>query len=304
MTRNHSISSVFALASLPLACAAITLGASHHVDHLISALRDLASLLSTSSMNGVGPMTGMAIVVVLFLAGVVSGLSGFAFAAVAALVLWLLPPLQAVPLIMLLSTCNQLLSIAKLRHEITLIGSAEREGALPYILGGLTGAPLGVAMLRGLPAIWFAAGLGLFLVAYSIFMLALPGRARITLSGWRPAAIVGAVGGVIGGFSGFGSSAIVVYLGLRGADKSSVRGITQPYIVAMQVVSLGVLAALDPAIFNAMFWLLWVVTLPAVMLGTNTGVALYRRLSDVNFRRAVLVLLAISGTSLLFKALV
>jgi hypothetical protein len=112
------------------------------------------------------------------------------------------------------------------------------------------------------------------------------------------------VGGVIGGFSGFGSSAIVVYLGLRGADKSSVRGITQPYIVAMQVVSLGVLAALDPAIFNAMFWLLWVVTLPAVMLGTNTGVALYRRLSDVNFRRAVLVLLAISGTSLLFKALV
>ena len=47
----------------------------------------------------------------LFLAGVVSGLSGFAFSAVAAGILWLLPPLQAVPLIMLLSTCNQLLSV-------------------------------------------------------------------------------------------------------------------------------------------------------------------------------------------------
>ena len=40
-----------------------------------------------------------AIVVVLFLAGVISGLSGFAFSAVAACVLWLLPPLQAIPLI-------------------------------------------------------------------------------------------------------------------------------------------------------------------------------------------------------------
>jgi uncharacterized membrane protein YfcA len=246
----------------------------------------------------------MFIAAVLFCAGLVSGLAGFAFSAVAACVLWLMPPLQAMPLIMLLSTCNQLLSIGKLRREMTLRGNAEREGALPYIIGGLVGVPFGVALLRGLPVSWFAAGLGSFLIVYSTFTLVLPGRVRLTLSGRRMAGAVGALGGVVGGFSGFGASILVVYLGLRDADKSAVRGITQPYIVAMQLVSLGLLAVVDPAVFGALFWLLWAVTLPAVLLGTSTGVALYRRLSDHNFRRAVLILLIVSGASLVVKALI
>jgi uncharacterized membrane protein YfcA len=245
----------------------------------------------------------MFIAAVLFCAGVVSGLAGFAFSAIAACVLWLMPPLQAMPLIMLLSTCNQLLSIGKLRREMTLLGNADREGALPYIIGGLVGVPFGVALLRGLPVSWFAAGLGLFLILYSAFALVLPGRVRLTLSGWHVAGAVGAMGGVVGGFSGFGASILVVYLGLRDAHKSAVRGITQPYIVVMQLLSLGLLAAVDPEVFGALFWLLCAVTLPAVLLGTSAGVALYRRLSDHNFRRAVLLLLIISGTSLVAKAL-
>lgn len=253
-----------------------------------------------------GPSLGalLFIATVLFVSGVVSGLAGFAFSAIAACVLWLLPPLQAVPLIMLLSTCNQMLSIGKLRREIVLIGRDGREGALPYIVGGLAGVPLGVALLRGLPTDCFAFGLGFFLIVYSAFMLIMPGYERVTISGWKPATAVGALGGVVGGFSGFGASVLVVYLGLRNADKSTVRGITQPYIVAMQLVSLGLLAFVDPAIFNGFFWLLWALTLPAVLVGTHTGVALYRRLSDHNFRRAVLVLLILSGTSLVAKALI
>jgi hypothetical protein len=42
-----------------------------------------------------------------------------------------------VPLIMLLSVCNQLLSIGSLRKEMVLRSTAEREGALAYIAGGL-----------------------------------------------------------------------------------------------------------------------------------------------------------------------
>jgi hypothetical protein len=252
--------------------------------------------------GGLGFPSLLFLAIVLFLAGLVSGLAGFAFSAVAACVLWLLPPLQAMPLIMLLSVCNQLLSIGKLRHEMVLLGSAEREGALPYILAGFAGAPLGVALLRGLPTSLFAGGLGVFLIVYSVVMLVMPSRLRISLSGWRTAAAVGFLGGVVGGFSGFGASILVVYLGLRGAGKSATRGITQPFIVAMQLVSLAVLAVVDPAIFNIFFWVLWAVTLPAVLLGSTTGVALYRRLSDSNFRYAVLILLILSGASLVAKA--
>lgn len=289
-----------AIAILAIAGVAMAPAAAHFS---AAALHGLHKFPATPQPSDGSGLAGMAFVaIVLFFAGVVSGLAGFAFSAVAACVLWLLPPLQAVPLIMLLSACNQLLSIGKLRGEMVIRSTPEREGALPYILGGILGVPIGVALLRGLPTQVFASALGIFLVAYSVAMLVMPGRLRVAISGWKAATAVGALGGIVGGFSGFGASAPVVYLGLRGFGKSATRGITQPYILAMQVVSLAALAASDPKIFDIFFWFLWALTLPTVLLGSATGVALYRRLNDGNFRRAVLILLLLSGTSLVVKA--
>src|SRR6516225_2552303 len=135
--------------------------------------------------GGINPTEAAVVAVVLFVAGVVSGLSGFAFSAVAACVLWLLPPLQAVPLIMLLSICNQLLSVGTLRKEMVLRGTAEREGALTYIAGGLVGVPIGLVALQALPTRTFAGGLGLFLIVYSALVLLKSDSLRIRLSGWK-----------------------------------------------------------------------------------------------------------------------
>ena len=55
---------------------------------------------------------------VLGTAGLVSGLSGFGFSAVGAAILVLLPPAKGVPLLMALSTANQLLSLRELRDEM------------------------------------------------------------------------------------------------------------------------------------------------------------------------------------------
>ena len=250
------------------------------------------------------PISACVVAVVLFLAGVVSGLSGFAFSAVAACSLWLLPPLQAVPLLMLLSACNQLLSAGALRKELVLRSTAEREGALAYIAGGLVGVPIGLGLLQALPTRVFACSLGLFLIAYSILVLFKPDSLRVKLSGWRPAAAVGAAGGIIGGFSAFPGAIPAVYLGLRGLSKTETRSITQPYILALQLISLSILALTRHAIFDMQFWLLWALTLPAVLVGTWTGVSFYRRFSEVNFRRAVLILLLVSGISLVLKALI
>jgi hypothetical protein len=261
-----------------------------------------ASTLNIGS--GFSPAAASAIAVVLFLAGVVSGLSGFAFSAVAACVLWLLPPLQAVPLIMLLSACNQLLSVGALRKEMVLRSTAEREGALAYIGGGLVGVPIGLGLLQTLPTRTFAGGLGLFLIVYGVLVLLKPDSLRIKLSGWKPAVAVGAAGGVMGGFSALPALMPVVYLGLRGISKAETRGITQPFILTLQLISLSILALTHSAIFNVQFWLIWALTLPAVLLGSLTGVSLYRRMSEVNFCRAVLILLIVSGVSLLAKTLI
>ena len=205
---------------------------------------------------------------------------------------------------MLLSVCNQLLSVSALRREIVLRSTPEREGALAYIAGGFVGAPIGLGLLQALPMRLFAGGLGLFLIIYSALVLLKPESLRIKLSGWKPAVAVGATGGMIGGFSAFPGSIPVVYLGLRGLGKTETRNITQPYSLALQLISLSILALTRSSIFNMRFWLLWALTLPAVLLGTSTGLTLYRRFSEVNFRRAVLILLMVSGVSLLAKSLI
>ena len=274
-------------------------------DSALALLHIGSSLVSSLHIGSCfSPIAACTIVIVLFLAGVVSGLSGFAFSAVAAGILWLLPPLQAVPLIMLLSTCNQLLSVGALRKELVLRSTPEREGALAYIAGGLVGVPIGLALLQALPTRLFASGLGFFLVIYSTLVLLKPDGLRIRLSGWKPAVAAGTAGGIVGGFSAFPASIPAVYLGLRGLSKAETRSITQPYILVMQLISLSILALTRHAIFNVEFWLLWALTLPAVLLGTSTGVTLYRRMSEVNFRRAVLILLMVSGVSLVAKALI
>jgi uncharacterized membrane protein YfcA len=274
-------------------------------DRALALLHAGASLVSSLHIDGgFNPVGAVIAAIVLFLAGVVSGLSGFAFSAVAACILWLLPPLQAVPLIMLLSVCNQLLSVGALRREIVLFSTPEREGALAYIAGGFVGVPIGLGLLQALPMSLFAGGLGLFLIIYSTLVLFKPDRLRIKLSGWKPAMAVGAAGGVVGGFSAFPGSIPVVYLGLRGLSKTETRNITQPYILTLQLISLGILGLTRSGIFNIQFWLLWALTLPAVLLGTSTGLTLYRRFSEVNFRRAMLILLMVSGISLVAKTLI
>ena len=201
-------------------------------DRAMALLHVAASLVSSLHIgSGFNPGAAAVAALVLFLAGVVSGLSGFAFSAVAACILWLLPPLQAVPLIMLLSICNQLLSVGALRKELVLRSTPEREGALAYISGGLVG-PIGLGLLQALPTRLFGGGLGVFLIGYSLLVLLKPDHLRIRLSGWKPAMAVGAAGGIVGGFSAFPGSIPVVYLGLRGLNKTETRNITQPYILA------------------------------------------------------------------------
>jgi uncharacterized protein len=262
-----------------------------------------SSLGEASASDSLTTSVATWVTCVLFLAGVVSGLSGFAFSAVAACILWLLPPLQAVPLLMLLSTCNQFVSIGSLRRDMRLIPSDNSEGAVPYIFGGLIGAPIGLLLLRSLPATEFAAGLGIFLTAYAVFSLLKRDGVRLGFSGWRPAIAIGAAGGVIGGFSAFPGSMLVVYLDLLGKTKTETRGVVQPYILSLQVISLALLAVTSPAVFNRNYWLLFALTLPSVLAGTSVGVAVYQRISDINFRRTVLVLLIASGISLVIKAL-
>ena len=247
----------------------------------------------------------VAISVILFISGLMSGLSGFGFSAVGSSCLLLIPPQLAVPLLMALSTANQLLSVGHLREDMP---SSWREawpsGSAPYVLGGILGVPLGIWLLNHWPAAKLMLVFGVILTAYSIYSLLKPAGLKIQSRDGAPSGIaVGFIGGTIGGFTAFPGAAVVVWTGLRDLPKRMTRSIVQPYILVLQIVSLATNAYVHPAVFGRRFWVLLAITLPIVLPGTLGGVSLYRRISDVNFKRLSFFLLGLSGVGLLVKVL-
>lgn len=235
---------------------------------------------------------------------IMSGLSGFGFSAIGAFCLLLLPPKLGVPLLMSLSTANQLMSLGQLKADMKPLKEWWPNGPAPYLLGGFVGVPIGLAILHALPTSTLMAVFGGFLVLYAAYSMLKPDSAHISFDGgWSFSALVGAIGGVIGGFTAFPGAAVVVWSGLRGLPKSESRAIVQPYILGLQVLSLAMLAVQHPETFGHSFWTLLALTVPVVLPCTLLGVRLYKSLSDINFRRVTFMLLATSGAGLLVKAI-
>jgi len=252
---------------------------------------------------GLTPLSIALLIVVLAASALMSGLSGFGFSAIGALCLVLLPPKLGVPLLMTLSAANQIMSLRQLRADMQPIRSWWPDGPAPYLLGGLVGVPIGLAILGALPTTQLMLVFGGFLVAYAAYSLMRPHGVQKTIEGgWVASSLVGMSGGVIGGFTAFPGAAVVVWNGLRHVPKQQARGIVQPYIFGLQLLSIALLAVEKPSTFSPTYWLLLAITIPVVLPCTLLGVRLYRRLSDVNFRRITFVLLGISGLGLLIKA--
>lgn len=243
-----------------------------------------------------------AVMAIIFFSGVMSGLSGFGFSAIGAASLIFLPPVLQVPLLQALSTGNQFLSIGQLREEMPKSLRELRAGPGPCLMGGVVGVPIGIWLLFHLPAARLMSIFGALLAAYAVYSLLKPASLKLRGCDSRWWGIgVGLLGGVVGGFTAFPGAAVVVWTGLRGLSKTQNRAIVQPYIILSQIYSLVLVALLHPAHLNTQFWLLLLLSLPVVVPGTLTGLAIYRRTSDVNFRRVSFVLLGISGISLLAK---
>jgi uncharacterized membrane protein YfcA len=239
---------------------------------------------------------------ILFLSGLMSGLSGFGFSAVGAATLLFIPPVTEAPLLQTLSTGNQLLSLERLRADMPGSWRAFWAGPGWPILGGMPGAYVGIWMLGHLPARQLMTVFGSVLVLYCLYSLFRRAGSRLRgFDGPVTGAIVGFIGGAFGGFTAFPGAAVVVWAGLRDLPKTQSRAIVQPYIIMSQLFSLGLVALKQPQWLTGNYFALLVWTLPAVLPGTFCGVTLYRRISDVNFRRISFILLGVSGAALLIK---
>ena len=241
---------------------------------------------------------------ILLVSGLMSGLSGFGFSAVGAACLLLIPPTIEVPLLQALSTGNQLLSVGQLREDMPRSFDELIAGPGPCILGGLVGVPIGTWLLHNLPAQRLMMMFGGLLVGYAFYSIVKADGTRLRrFVGPAAGAGVGCIGGLIGGFTAFPGAAVVVWTGLQNLNKKRNRAIVQPYILVLQIFALANNAWSHSEVFGTRMWILLAVTLPVVLSGTLLGVRLYRRISDVNFKRISYFLLGVSGAVLLVKTL-
>lgn len=239
------------------------------------------------------------------LAGIVSGLSGFGFSAIGCLSLIALPPQLAIAMLMALSLATQTSSFTTLWPALRghLLPLSRRDGVLPYMAGGVLGLPIGLGVLEVFRASELLVGLGVLLVSYSVWSLAKP-AALVLESGahrLKSAVLVGVVGGVVGGFSAFPGSALVVWNGLVGTSKERGRALTQPYILFMQIAGLALLLGLRPQVFGGPFLTLFVAALPVALLGNRLGVSIFHRTGDLGYRKITLVTLGLAGLGLILK---
>jgi uncharacterized membrane protein YfcA len=236
----------------------------------------------------------MVISAIVFLAAVVSSTVGFAFSAIAgAMILHYVPNgVEAVQIMMIASIGIQAYSVAGLSRSIQWFRCA------PFILGGVAALPIGIFLLLNLQPRTYVLAMGTALVAYGLTMLLR--RPFLIKSGHRPAAdaLVGALGGITGPLAAFPGACVTIWCGMRGWDKVAQRAVYQPYILIMQIISLGALCLMqgqstpDPALLAY--------ALPG-LAGAVIGLRVFRAVTDLQFQRMINLALVASGIALVLK---
>jgi uncharacterized protein len=226
-----------------------------------------------------------------FAAALVAGVTGFAFALIAAAV-WLhfLTPLQTVTLTIGYGLIVQGYGFWRMRHAF------DWSRVWPYLAGGVPGIAIGVQVLRWANPAHLRMGIAVFLVLYAIYSLTRPALKPIE-GGIAAEIAVGFFSGLLGSMAGFPGILIVIWCSLRGWTRDVQRAVFQPVSVGVLAISAVALAATGSISVGTI--MLFLIGLPALALGTWAGFALYGKIDDEVFRKIVLWLLLAAGVFLI-----
>jgi uncharacterized membrane protein YfcA len=239
----------------------------------------------------------------LFVSAALASVAGFAFSGIAlAIAGWFFDdPVPMVATFLACSIATQAWSVWALRAHV------ESRVLWPFVAGGLVGTPIGTTVLLNLDAKPLTAMLGAMLIAWCVVtMLRRPGR---TVRGSTRADVVaGLLGGVTGGLAAFPGAVTVPWIGLRGWPKERQRGTVQPYILAMQLASLGCIVAMGTAqhggpALSAVPLTPVLAAVAAALAGARVGLEVFARIDDRQFARWVFGCLGASGVVLLYRGL-
>ena len=229
------------------------------------------------------------IMLVVLVAAMAAGIAGLAFSALScAILLHLMPDtLRVLQLVALCSVSNQLLTVWCLRRDIVWRDMAG------LVAGGLAGIVPGLWTLLHVQPQLVARGIGAVMMVYAVHLALGEIPAVRTRSRWADAA-VGFAASATGAVSTLPSLPVTMWCQARGYSKQALRATVQPFVLAVQIVTVPLLAHAAPESAIGAADLLCV---PASLLGTQIGLGCVRGLSNRQFALAVATLSAICGVS-------
>lgn len=228
--------------------------------------------------------------------GFVSGLGGFG-TALMALGIWLhvLPPSQAVPLVLICSVIAQTSTLPSIWKTIDF--------ALvwPFLIGGLAGVPLGTLLIAHADPTIFKLTIGVLLLVFSTALYFQRTPMVFRFGGkWADSAI-GFAGGILGGLAGLSGPIPILWASVRGWGKEERRGIFQTFNWTVLAAALCIQIA-SGLVKPEIIWLV-LCAFPGTLVGAWLGARTYHALSDRNFGDVVLGLLFLSGIGLVWSSL-
>jgi uncharacterized protein len=229
---------------------------------------------------------------VIYLASLVMGLTGFGIALVAmAFLPWLMSPVTAIVVLTFYALLFSVVVVVQLRHDLRL-------GDLGNLLiGTVAGTPLGVWVLATLPISALNRLIGLVLVIVVALELRGVMPTHLAARGWGLGA--GFLAGLMGGAVGTPGPPVVLYATTQPWSPRTMKANTMAFFVVNQGAILsgywwaGLLTR-EMATVSAVF-------LAPALAGLATGAALFGRLDPARFRRIVFALLLASGLILLVR---
>lgn len=228
--------------------------------------------------------------------GVINGLAGFGTALFAlGFFLTVIPPLQAVAMLVVLSVVTGLQGVWVVRHAI-----GENPTRLArFLLPGLIGIPLGVLILSVIDAGTLKAVVAAMLLLYGGYFTLRARLPRFERSTPFWDMLVGFLGGVLGGAASLSGALPMMWCALRPWPKQETRAVLQPFNVVVLAVTTILLALKGAYTRETLIYL--AIAIPAALLAAQLGITVFKRLSDTAFRRLLIVMTLVSGVILLLR---
>ena len=232
-------------------------------------------------------------IIVIFLAAIVRGFSGFGFSLLAITALSLVyTPAEIVPTIFMLEIAASLHLLPSIWKDV------HWKSLLPLLVGCLVATPLGVWALATIPAAPMQLAMSFFVFA-AVGLMA-KGFALKSMPGPVASTAAGAASGLANGAFGIGGPPVVLFYFASPAGHVAGRASLIAFFLATDMIGLANqgphgLVTKEAAIRAALF-------LPPLLIGIWLGARSFKSANPETFRRAVLIIMAVLALILGVKA--